>query len=189
MSLPFGILGLLRYNDNTGYDLAKLYKESLYTFWHAQHSQIHRELNSMEKKGWVSSQIVIQNGKPNKRIYTITDSGQDAFNEWMKEPANLYKNYSSPLLLSVFFGAASPEETLRKLKDERDARIANLPLHIEKHQALLDNYKVTLKNGESEYMYWQMILDYGIAQAKMVIDWAQACIDKLESEHAIAKSK
>jgi len=182
MSLPFGLLGLLKYNDSTGYDLAKLYKDSLSTFWRAQHSQIHRELNSMEEKGWVISQVVIQDGKPNKRVFSITDSGKEAFNEWVKTPANLYQNYNSPLLMQVFFGAAAPKEILRVLKNEHDARVAGLEPHIQKYETILDIYKSTFKNGKEESIYWQMVLDYGIAQAKMMIDWTQNCIDKLERE-------
>jgi len=189
MSLSFGILGLLRYNDKTGYDLANLYKDSLSSFWRAQHSQIHRELNAMEEKGWVVSQVVIQEGKPNKRVFSITDSGREAFNEWIKEPANLYQSHNSPLLMQVFFGSAAPEEILRVLKNERDARIAALPAHIKKHQENINSYKATFKNGESESVYWQMILDYGVAQAEMMIKWTQNCIDKLEGELAKPKER
>ncbi|MCL2197525.1 MAG: PadR family transcriptional regulator [Defluviitaleaceae bacterium] len=182
MSLPLGLLGLLRYNTNTGYDLSKLFKESLNSFWHAQHSQIHRELTRMEEKGWVSSQNVIQEGRPNKRVYSITDKGNEVFNEWMNEPADLLCNRHNPLLMSVFFGAASPQETLRRLKIVRDEWTAILEPNTQKHRTLINKYKSSVPNGENESMYWQMVLDYGVADAKMIIKWAQDCIDKLEKE-------
>ena len=72
MSLPFGLLGLLTYQDSTGYDLTKLFEESLNNFWHAQSSQIYRELERMERKGWVTSRNIIQDKRPNKRVYSIT---------------------------------------------------------------------------------------------------------------------
>jgi len=45
MALKHGLLGLLNYKSETGYDLDKLFKQSLNFFWKAQTSQIYRELN------------------------------------------------------------------------------------------------------------------------------------------------
>jgi len=187
LSLSIGILGLLRYNDSTGYDLAKLFKESIGTLWRAQHSQIHRELNIMEEKGWVASHVVVQEGKPNKRVFAITDKGEEAFCNLLHEPAGLHQNYNSPLLIKILFGAAAPEEILRTLKCELDARISTLPSHIQKYKELFGKYKATFKNGEKEDFFWQMAFDYGIAQAEMMIKWEQTCIEKLEKE--LAKSR
>ncbi|MCL2752675.1 MAG: PadR family transcriptional regulator [Defluviitaleaceae bacterium] len=182
MSLTFGLLGLLRYSDSTGYDLAKLFKETINSIWHAQHSQIHRELNRMQEQGWVSSQVVVQEGKPNKRVFSITDDGMKALEKWLHEPADLYQNRRSPLLINILLGAVSPEETLRKLKKERDDYVAALEPHIQKNKELIEGFKSSFKNGEEESLYWQMAVDFGIAEAKMVIQWTQECIDRLEKE-------
>ena len=64
MSLPYGLLGLLMYQDSTGYELAKAFEESLNNFWHAQSSQIYRELDRMEKKELVVSRQIIQENDP-----------------------------------------------------------------------------------------------------------------------------
>ena len=181
MSLSFGLLGLLRYSESTGYDLAKLYKEALSSFWHAGHSQIHRELNRMEDEGWIASQTVAQEGKPNKRVFSITDKGRKIFAEWMCAPASPFPNRHNPLLKHIFFGAANREETLQRLRAVRDEWIADLEPHIQKNEALIDSYKQNTQNGETESMYWRMVLEYGIAEARMIINWAQNCIDKLES--------
>jgi len=182
MSLSFGILGLLRYNDSTGYDLTKLYKEALSSFWHAGHSQIHRELNRMEDEGLITSRTVVQEGKPNKRVFSIADKGREVFDEWMRSPTSPFPNRHNPLLKHIFFGAANKEETLQRLKAVRDEWTADLAPHIQKHETLIDNYKQTTPNGETESVYWKMVLDYGIAEAKMIIQWAEDCIDKLESD-------
>lgn len=182
MSLPFGLLGLLKYQDSTGYDLAKMFEDSLNSFWHAQSSQIYRELNRMEEKGWVTSRNVIQNARPNKKIYSITQDGLNALNEWVNERTMLFENPHDPLLIRVFFGANSPEATLKTLKAYRDMCLSGLEKQAKNFQVSINNYKSTIPDGKNESLYWQMTLDLGIAQAKANVQWAQECIEKLEKE-------
>ena len=117
MSLHYGLLGLLSYHDSTGYDLTKIFESSLNNFWHAQSSQIYRELKRMEESGWVSSHNKIQKGRPNKRIYTITEIGKTEFKKWMAKTKLEFENYHNIMQLRIFFGADDPKTTLALLKE------------------------------------------------------------------------
>ena len=55
MALKQGLLGLLNYGEMTGYELAKVFNDSLSFFWQAQTSQIYRELNQLEAEGLLHS--------------------------------------------------------------------------------------------------------------------------------------
>ncbi len=76
MSLKHGLLGLLNYGSMTGYELGNAFKDSLGFFWQAHMSQVYRDLNSMEEDGWVKSEWIVQEERPNKRLYTITGAGR-----------------------------------------------------------------------------------------------------------------
>ena len=52
--LKHGILGLISNGDKTGYEIMTVFRDSLNHFWTAQTSQIYRELQTMEKLGWIS---------------------------------------------------------------------------------------------------------------------------------------
>ncbi|MBQ2330081.1 MAG: PadR family transcriptional regulator, partial [Oscillospiraceae bacterium] len=69
--LKHGILGLLNYGSMTGYQVMEVFRDSLNFFWTAQTSQIYRELQNMEMKGWVESVFVPQSGKPDKKLYSL----------------------------------------------------------------------------------------------------------------------
>ncbi|MCL2619317.1 MAG: PadR family transcriptional regulator [Defluviitaleaceae bacterium] len=180
MSLPHGLLGLLQYRDRTGYELAKLFEVSLNKFWHAQSSQIYRELGRLEEQGWVTSQNVIQQGKPNKKVYTITESGRAEFLGWMCTPAQLFKNRHSPLLMYTFFGASAPEVTLERLKRVRGAVQSAVEEQLPQNQAAVDTFKAIAPNGEKEALYWEMTVSYGVLEAKALLQWLDECIEKLE---------
>ena len=180
MSLPYGLLGLLKYQESTGYDLTKMFEDSLNNFWHAQSSQIYRELNRMEEKGWVISRNVIQNNRPNKRVYSITEEGQQAFKAWLAEFDVICENPHDSFLMHLFFGASNQEMALERLKDYRDMLIYALENSVKRIQANIDDYKLSITDGERESLYWQMTLDFGINRAKADINWAEDCIAKLE---------
>ena len=182
MSLPYGLLGLLGYQESTGYELAKIFEDSLNNFWHAQASQIYRELNRLEEKGWVTSTNVIQSNRPNKRVYSVTLQGREAFETWLGEGDVIRENPHSNLLMRIFFGASNHEVTLERLKTYRDNLNAALAESVQKTQAKIDSYKVSMPDGDKESLYWQMTLDYGINQAKADVVWVEECIKKIEKE-------
>ncbi|MDE7252270.1 MAG: PadR family transcriptional regulator, partial [Acetatifactor sp.] len=51
--LKHGILGLINYREMTGYEIMRTFRDSLNFFWEVQTSQIYRELQTLESKGWV----------------------------------------------------------------------------------------------------------------------------------------
>ena len=173
MSLPHGLLGLLGYESRTGYELTKIFEDSLNYFWHAQSSQIYRELNRMEEKGWVTSQSVIQDKRPNKRIYSITEDGRKVFIEWLYESAPLFENPHEPLLMRVFFGANAPEVTLGLLKSCRDMCLESLEGQFANNQVNIDNYTCKSHDAEKDSIYWQMTNDFGTTYAKIGRAWCR----------------
>jgi len=92
ISLRHGLLGLINYKPMTGYDLNREFAESLGHFWHVKSQQIYKELDTMEKSGWLVSERVMQSEKPNKRVYSITAKGKAEFIDWLSSPNFDIKN-------------------------------------------------------------------------------------------------
>ncbi len=90
MALAHTILVVLNEDPQSGYDLAKCFtdrgKSPVSCFWQASQQQIYRELNRLEKEGWVEVDLIIQEGRPNKKIYHVTPTGLEMLKEWMLEP-------------------------------------------------------------------------------------------------------
>lgn len=86
MSLPHVILTILSREPTTGYDITKAFSHKVGHFWKASHQQVYRELNKMSKQEWVTSEVIQQDGKPDKKIYTITELGHQALTAWFKQP-------------------------------------------------------------------------------------------------------
>lgn len=182
MSLPYGLLGLLTYRESTGYELTKMFEDSLNNFWYAQSSQIYRELDRMETMGWVYSKNVVQDKRPNKRVYAITEDGRDVLAEWLKSPAIDFERPHEPFLMKLFFGAEVPEATiegLKKCKTYCEEALAFFPNTVPQ---IIAAYAKSIPDGEAKSEYWQMTMEFGVAQTEATIKWAQACIERLEGK-------
>ena len=72
MALGDAILACLTERPMTGYELAKTFDSSIGFFWKADHQQIYRELSKLRDRGHIQGREVVQSGKPNKLVYTLT---------------------------------------------------------------------------------------------------------------------
>ena len=107
--LKHGILGLINNGDKTGYEVMTVFRDSLNHFWTAQTSQIYRELQTMEKAGWIRQTRVTQNGKPDKNVFSITPDGHEELLRWLREQ-NLPAGNKNPFLMKTFFMGELPVE-------------------------------------------------------------------------------
>jgi len=157
-----------------------LFDMSLNSFWHAQSSQIYRELNRLEDKGFVTSRHIAQQGKPNKRVYTITDAGHEEFMSWTTTPIAINKNRQSTLLLYTFFGGSAPDVALRRLKGLRDTIPKAIEEQMPKSQDVIDQFKDEVSASDKEALFWQMTVMYAKMEAEFILRWTEECINLLE---------
>ncbi|MCV6986752.1 PadR family transcriptional regulator [Mycobacterium shinjukuense] len=86
MALLHAILVSLSEQAGSGYELAHRFDRSIGHFWTATHQQIYRTLRVMEDNGWVHATAVAQHGRPDKKVYTVSDSGRAELARWIAEP-------------------------------------------------------------------------------------------------------
>jgi DNA-binding PadR family transcriptional regulator len=86
VALPHAILVSLCEQSGSGYELTRRFDRSIGYFWSATHQQIYRTLRTMEADGWVSAKVVAQQGRPDKKIYTVSDAGRAELARWIAAP-------------------------------------------------------------------------------------------------------
>ncbi len=182
MSLPYGLLGLLQYQDGSGYDMAKMFEGSLNFFWHAQSSQIYREFARMEEKGWVTCQSIIQDGRPNKKVYSITDAGREEFARWLSEAELEPENPHNVVLMRVFFGSGDPAATLSIMKKVRDKCKSDIEQYLPLTSKNASEYAEITEDGQRKMKYWLMTQEFVTMQKTAMINWAERNIARLEEE-------
>jgi DNA-binding PadR family transcriptional regulator len=82
VSLKYAVLAALLEGDASGYELAKRFDASVANFWTATPQQLYRELDRLEGEGLVTSRVVEQRRRPNKRMFHITEAGRIALTDF-----------------------------------------------------------------------------------------------------------
>lgn len=181
MSLKHGILGLLTYGSMTGYELMKVFNESLTFFWNAQTSQIYRELDTIEKKGWVNSKYIVQEDKPNKKLFTISDKGKEELVRWVdKHSAKDMMKIRDSMTMRVFFGSEGDIDALKRELIEYRSINEHFLNSLKKVESELD-YREQIAKKPGEKLYWLMGIKRGYKTAQSNMEWVDECLELLEN--------
>lgn len=163
----------------TGYDINKVFKESLNYFWVAQTSQIYSELQNLKKEGWVEYEDVEQKQKPDKKIFSITDLGK-------RELQNCLLNYNvdfptrNEVLMKTFFMGKLNKNQIKEFFNELLKNLEQEKIQLDKTNEIIENYGKNVENKDS--LLWSMTADYGKMHIDMDIKWIKSCLGKLGEE-------
>ncbi len=80
------ILGILLKNPATGYEIKEKFSTSFSNFYNASFGSIYPILHKLTQENKVAFKMVVQEGKPNKKIYSITKKGKIAFQQYLRQP-------------------------------------------------------------------------------------------------------
>lgn len=75
MALRHAVLAALLNNELSGYQLAKAFDLGVANFWYARPQQLYAELSRLEKEGLVLGREVVQDNRPNKRLFEVNEAG------------------------------------------------------------------------------------------------------------------
>ncbi|CAM5626857.1 PadR family transcriptional regulator [Streptomyces avidinii] len=75
MALRHAVLAALLDEELSGYQLAKAFDTGVANFWHALPQQLYAELAKLEAEGLISGREVVQDTRPNKRLFQVTAAG------------------------------------------------------------------------------------------------------------------
>jgi DNA-binding PadR family transcriptional regulator len=112
MDVKTMLLGFLMSRSMTGYELKKKFSISFSFFSGLSYGSIYPALKKMEQVGWLTLEVEIQDGSPNRKVYTITDEGRKVFLENLRAPFSLERPKDAFLARLFFFSYLPPEERL-----------------------------------------------------------------------------
>jgi DNA-binding PadR family transcriptional regulator len=142
MALRHAVLAALLEGEASGYELSKRFDVSVANFWSATPQQLYRELEGLESGGLLAAHVVEQQRRPNKRVFSLTESGRDELFAFTQQPAR-------PLAirddLLVKLQALDAEAVVIALAERREHARAKLELY--------DRLRDRMLAGRSEAEY------------------------------------
>ncbi len=183
MALSYAILAALTNRSCSGYDLVKRFNKSVECFWSASHQQIYKALAQLEESEYLSSEKIEQENRPNKKLYTVTDSGRQHLQQWIAE-VDAIAPLKSDLLIKLSVGHTVPTEPL----------LQTLQAYHEQHKEKLKSYQAISKQyaqmpeltRENQFQY--LALRAGIRQQLAWVAWCEEAMGFLGQPVAVRES-
>ncbi|WP_066382244.1 MULTISPECIES: PadR family transcriptional regulator [unclassified Anabaena] len=177
MGLSQAILTCLIDAPHSGYDLSKVFSESVGYFWQASQQQIYRELGKLESAGLIVSEIIPREGRLDKKIYSITEQGKQHLIEWMHKPSEP-DVIREDILVKIFSGGLVPVSVLiEDVERYRRIHLAKLSTYREIEKEKCPPSKVLNKEEKLR----NLVLKAGMRYEQEWISWCDEALELLKN--------
>nr|WP_231662465.1 PadR family transcriptional regulator [Pseudanabaena sp. 'Roaring Creek'] len=167
MSLAHAIMVSLICEPKSGYDLAKQFDGSVGFFWQATHQQIYRELTKLDQQNWIAAEAIAQEGRPDKKIFSVTDLGLSHLKTWLLQSSEV-ATVKDEFLLKIYAGYLVPEsEIINQIQEHRQLHQQQLEIY----QAIERNFFSDLQSCSRASRFAYLTLRRGIIFEQGWITW------------------
>jgi PadR family transcriptional regulator AphA len=175
--LDIALLGLLSVRPTSGYDIRQHYARALAPWWETPRTQIYPRLRDLQKRGLIDHEYVVQQDRPNKRLFSITPAGRQALTDRLS--ARLaWPDMRHHMMMRLFFGNLLPVPVMRKqlldYRDRMDEWTSNL-------RAARNRFAESLGGPYGESVFFELLsLEHLIAMAELERKGADAALAAIE---------
>ncbi|MGM0943294.1 MAG: PadR family transcriptional regulator [Bacillota bacterium] len=174
----YALLGILTTDCRTGYEIKQLIDQSLNHFWKISYGQIYPTLKKLVADELATVTTTTQDGKPDRKEYTLTAEGKKALQEWLEQPLQQIPVERNEVILKLFFSRHQrTEHTLTLLQDYKQ----KLQERYETYQSIEHMIKGShLESADANY--WLYTLDYGKRMTKATMEWCEVTKGQINQE-------
>ena len=150
------ILGFVRGEPRSGYEIKALVDNSTRFFWAASYGQIYPELKRLAE-AWLIAGKNLPTGGRKRTVYEITADGEEELRAWLRQPPHTFEMRDEGLL-KLFFADALPREEaleiLRSMKAQRLAMNERLRAIEQLKGEIEDPFPMVVLRGGLEFTEW-----------------------------------
>lgn len=165
MAIEHTLLGLLEREPRHGYDLAREFTAGtvLGEIVHLEPSMLYAYLKKLEGAGQVRSVVQAQGARPPRKVFELTDEGEQALLSWLTEPVEHTRDLRLEFLLKLAIARERPAE-------RDDVAIARL---FERQHAVCAQFVESLRTqlADEPDEFKRLVIEMRLAQNQALLDW------------------
>jgi PadR family transcriptional regulator AphA len=165
--LDYIALGLLLGEPNHGYALYETFVAGFDPAWQAGRSKFYATLNDLHDGGYLDAETVPQEGRPPRRVYSVTEAGRAAFQRWLDEPTTQPRDVRVivPVKLRLYemLGLGGADDLL-------DAQIA-----VCEERLAFEAQRAETPQAEADDLFYTLLYEFRRRQLLAMIDWLGYC--------------
>ncbi|HTW19355.1 MAG TPA: PadR family transcriptional regulator [Mycobacteriales bacterium] len=106
MPIQHAVLGLLEDGPSYGYELKAKFEAAIGPQWGRLNiGHLYQTLDRLERDGLVSSERVVADTRPDRRMFTLSAVGRTELAEWLEQPAERNNGYRDELFFKLLVAA------------------------------------------------------------------------------------
>lgn len=163
------ILGLLTRQPMSGYDIKRFLKNLSWLIDVPSLGSLYPSLHALLKDGLVTMEVVARQDRPPRKIYSITEAGEEALQAWLSRPSEPNASLKKFIMRLALAGQLSQVGLLAHL-EQRRARVAAQKVNLEQ---AIEAEDADADLGE------HLMLDYELSLAAAELAWLDSTLVRL----------
>lgn len=180
-TLNYGLLAILSNESISGYDLML----RINAFWHIPHSRIYPLLAKMEQEKFVTYTLVEQKGKPDKKVYSITEKGLITVKEWLLMPLNTSTKKEEFYLRIYCMHLLDKERAVQLLKEHEEILVERIDRRKKRIEEIKAECGSNIDSLNSPYFSRYILNEKIISESVMEIKWCRWAMGLYDTAEAI----
>jgi DNA-binding PadR family transcriptional regulator len=167
LTVEYALLGFLREGPMHGYEIHRRLSDpaGMGLVWRLKQSQLYALLRRLEEEGYVGAALEPQDTRPPRRVFQLTQLGNDAFLDWVQGPVLHGREMRLHFLAKLYFAQCEgPEVASRLIERQRTTCQSWLAAPQANGDTLPDNHA-----------YQWLVHRFRTAQIKAILAWLDEC--------------
>jgi len=177
VSIRYLVLGLIAQNPMSGYDIRQFLENLSWLIGSPSCGSLYPALRQLLQDGLVTVDVDLREAKPPKKVYSITEAGRSALQDWIDQPTipGSLKAFVMRLMLA---NNLSRSGLIAQLQQRRS--------DVAGHQIRLAGVVKTVDETEDSGQH--LALDYALAVARAETAWLDSMLERLSQTVGVGRS-
>lgn len=176
MTIDYAILGMLSWQQLTGYDIKKIIQDSPFLYWSGNNNQIYKSLIKLLDKNLVINETIHQDGAPSKKIYSITELGMKELEKWIIDTNVEVPEFRKQFLIQLAWSGQLESKEIQKLLLKYEEEIKK---YIAMHKEEQKREKYFKNRSKKDYFIWTMLYENIVMSYESELKWIEKVRDGL----------
>jgi DNA-binding PadR family transcriptional regulator len=171
LSTEFALLGFLRRRPMYGYEIHQQLSSStgLGLVWRLKQSQLYALLSKLEQQGYVTTTLEPQDARPPRKIFELTETGRQAFLNWVEQPVEQGRGLRLDFLAKLYFAWPEGPEVAQRLIKRQQAAC----------RGWLEQQEREAEGLQNTQPYDWLVHKFRLGQIEAMLSWLDTCQETL----------
>lgn len=170
-STDLALLGFIRRGPIHGYEIYHLltHTPELKMIWQIKQSRLYAMLERLESDGYLSVTLVPQEGRPPRKMLTLSPAGMEAYRAWLATPVAQPRDMRLAFMLKLYFAQQDGPPAARQLLEAQQARC----------RTWLARQAAAAPAGASHQSLIDWVQTFRVGQIRAMMDWLEQILEDL----------